>query len=55
MAISLGMVYWLVALLIVGIGVTFIPDISPRAKGWTIFFLCLVGGLVILYYAGALR
>lgn len=49
------MILWLIALLIIGIGVQFIPDLSPRAKGWITFFLCLAAGLVVLFYAGVLK
>lgn len=55
MTLSLGMILWLVALLIVGIGVQYIPDLSPRAKGWITFGLCLWAAVIVLYYAGALR
>lgn len=55
MTISITMILILVALLIIGIGIQYIPDLSPRAKGWTTFILFIIAGLVVLFYAGVLR
>lgn len=48
------MILILVAILLVGIGVQYIPDFSPRAKMWTIVICFIAAALVVLYYAGVL-
>lgn len=55
MIISWTMVLILIAILLIGIGSQYVPDLSPRGKMWTIVICFIAAACVVLYYAGVLR